>query len=85
MNVKSASRIVPFPYAGMTQFRFQGVISVRLPPDTPNGDGSTVCHDLWVRQAIRIDRCRGRRLYSRFLRIRKILSTEMDDGGVAKW
>lgn len=37
-----ASRIVPFPYAGMTQFRFQGLISARLSPDTPNGDDRTV-------------------------------------------
>jgi hypothetical protein len=34
--------IVPFPYAGMTQFRFEGLLSVRLAPDTPNGDLGTV-------------------------------------------
>ena len=32
----------PFPYAGMTQFRFEGLFSVRLSPDTPNGDRGTV-------------------------------------------
>jgi len=37
-----SSCIVPFPYAGMTQFRFEGLISVRLSPDTPNGDLRTV-------------------------------------------
>jgi len=26
----------------MTQFRFEGVLSVRLSPDTPNGDFGTV-------------------------------------------
>ena len=85
MNVRSASRIVPFPYAGMTQFRFQGLISVRLSPDTPNGDPDTVRHPLRVRQGGPIDPCYGVRLYSRVRRKRKILFTEMGDGGVAKW
>lgn len=32
-----APGLVPFPYAGMTQFRFEGVFSARLSPSTPNG------------------------------------------------
>jgi hypothetical protein len=52
MNGGGASRIVPFPYAGMTQFRFQGLISARLSPDTPNGDKDTVRHDVPARQGV---------------------------------
>ena len=85
MNGGSASCIVPFPYAGMTQFRFQGLISARLPPDTPNGDAVTVRHRVWVRQGGPIDPPEAGRLYSGLLRTRKLFSTEMDDGGVAKW
>lgn len=58
MNGGQASCIVPFPYAGMTQFRFQGLISARLSPDTPNGDEDTLPFDP--------PECEG--LYSRLLR-----------------
>lgn len=32
-----ASFIIPFPYAGMTQFRFEGFFSAPRRRDTPNG------------------------------------------------
>ena len=69
----------------MTQFRFQGLISVRLSPDTPNGDLDTVRHGVLTRQGKRIDPPEGQRLYSRLLRSREMISTVLDDGGVAKW
>jgi hypothetical protein len=70
----------------MTQFRFQGLISARLSPDTPNGDGDTVRQRLRGRQGTApFDPREGERLYSRLLRNRKVVSTELDDGGVAKW
>jgi hypothetical protein len=69
----------------MTQFRFQGLISARLSPDTPNGDADTVRHGVAARQGGRIDPPDGERLYSRLLRSWEIVTTEIDDGGVAKW
>ena len=85
MNGGGASRIVPFPYAGMTQFRFQGLISARLSPDTPNGDETTVRHGVAPRQGARIDPHGDELLYSRLVPTRRNGSTERDPGGVAKW
>ena len=69
----------------MTQFRFQGLISARLSPDTPNGDPDTVRQGVEDRQGNPIDPHEGERLYSRLLRSWKVISSELDDGGVAKW